>query len=498
MPKEAVLALDLGTGGCKASLWEADGACVAEVFHPYPTHHPRPGWSEHAWADWRSAVANCCRQVLAQQDDRPVLGMAVSGHSLGMVLLDSAGQPLERTTPIWSDTRAVAVAEAVLRDLDEREWYSRTGNGFSPALYPLFKARWYQAHRPETWQRCATIIGSKDLVNYWLTGQIGTDYSYASGSGVFELETGDYADDLMCAGGIGRGQLPEAGPSQRLVGRVTQEAAREFGLPADLPVFAGAVDNASMALGSRGTGEGRAYASLGSSSWITVTSRRPVLDFEARPFVFAHALPGHFASALSTFSSGTSMEWLGDLVRPGSTLEDLLDQGAALAGDGDLPVVWPTLSGGTPLEGGSRVRGMIAGLDLSHRGAELARAMMEGIAFSLARSWERLSRLAEVKGDLLISGGGSRHAGWNQLYADIIQRPLVTSGVGQQAAALGAAAIAYVGLGEWAWHDADKAHAISATYLPVRHQAYLARRRVFDQLQSFAAEVAAATTQGDG
>lgn len=486
---EAVLALDLGTGGCKASLWDRDGRMLGERFHPYPTFHPRAGWSEQSTRDWRDAVVSCTRSLLSEQAGARVCGIALSGHSLGIVLLDAAGEPIEDLTPIWSDTRAVAEAEAIFAYLDEPAWYLRTGNGFTPALYPLAKARWYARHRPESWAATRTILGCKDWINYWLTGQVATDHSYASGSGMYQLDSADYADDLIEAAGVTRSQLPALLASHERVGGLTSDAAVTLGLALGTPVFAGAVDNASMALGSGGVAEGRCYASLGSSSWMTVTSATPVLDIQSRPYVFAHAIPGYFASALSTFSTGTSIGWVRELIGGGRELAGLLDEACAIDVHSDVPTCIPTLGGGTPLEGGPNVRGVFAGLDLSHGASHLMRACMEGIAFSLERSLTSLSGLTPIQGELLISGGGARHDGWNQLYSDIIGQPLVRTSVDQQAAALGAAAMAWVGLGAWSYQDAALPHVVQETYVPDpgAAEAYEPRRRRFQALQAILA-----------
>ena len=489
---EVVLALDLGTGGCKASLWDSAGRMLGEEFEGYPTMHPRTGWNEQEPADWRDAVIACTRRLVTRQAQAKVSGVALSGHSLGIVLLDGAGRPLEPTTPIWSDTRAVTEAGEIFADLDERSWYLRTGNGFTPALYPLAKARWYARHRPEAWAATRMILGSKDWINHWLTGSIATDHSYASGSGMYELASADYADDFLQAAGVARAQLPEPVASHERVGDLTAEAAGVLGLTPGTPVFAGAVDNASMALGSSGVAEGRCYASLGSSSWMTVTSATPVLDVDTRPYVFAHAIPGYYASALSTFSTGTSIAWVRDLIGGGRELTALLDEAMALDVDAAIPTCVPTLGGGTPLEGGPSVRGVFAGLDLSHGAAHLMRACMEGIAFSLERSLKALASLVGIEGELLISGGGARHGGWNQLYADIIGQPLVRTSVDQQAAALGAAAIAWVGLGAWSYPDAERPHLVQGTYRPDPRvaDAYQSRRTRFRALQTVLAETA--------
>jgi len=481
---ETVLALDLGTGGCKASLWDADGTMLDQVVRDYPTFHPRPGWNEQHVANWWEAVVSCTRK-LVERTPVEVTGVALSGHSLGVVLLDSSGHPVEESTPIWSDSRATAEAAQIFTEISEDSWYLRTGNGFTPALYPIAKARWYANHRPEVWAATRTVVGSKDWVNLRLTGELATDHSYASGSGVYDLVAGRYHEELVTVGGLG-GRLPEPCASHDQVGSLTPDAASLLGLKPGVPVFAGAVDNAAMALGSRGTAEGRLYASLGSSSWVTVTSTKPVLDAATRPFVFAHAVPAHFISALSTFSSGTSIRWLHAMIGAGLTLTELLDEGAALDKATDVPTFVPTLSGGTPLEGGATVRGALAHLDLGHGRAHLARAGMEGIAFAMRRCLDALRDLTNTDDEVLVSGGGVRHEGWNQVYADVLGQDLLRTSVDQQAAALGAATIAFVGLGLWTYADAERPHTLRATYRtdPASAHAYETRRRRFTALQN--------------
>ncbi|MEV0374677.1 FGGY family carbohydrate kinase [Streptomyces sp. NPDC050636] len=466
---ELVLALDLGTGGCKASVWSAESECLAESVVDYPTLHPRAGWNEQRPEDWWDAVVGATRTLMATSPEfkHRIAGIAVSGHSLGVVMLDAHHRPLGETTPIWSDTRATAQAAAYFARVDEESWYTTTGNGFTPALYPIFKAMWFRHHRTEDWSTTRYLVGSKDYVNLRLTGTLVTDHSYASGSGCYDLRERRYDQTLLAAAGLDISLLPPIVESTDQVGTLTAQAADQLSLPGSTPVFAGGVDNACMALGSRGVTSGRMYASLGSSSWITVTSSDPVLDTHSRPFVFAHVVPGLYVSALSTFSSGTTMTWLRDLLAPGTTMRDFVTEActAPLGADGLLFL--PMLSGGTPLEGGTEARGVLHGMDLAHRRPHIARAALEGIAASLRRGLDIIGEFATDDSAVLISGGGSRHPGWNQIYADVFNAPLLRTTVDQQAAALGAAATALVGAGVWStFNEAERPHIPKERYEP--------------------------------
>lgn len=486
------LAFDLGTGGCKASLWDEHARMVAETVREYATEHPSPGRSEQRPGDWWDAIVASTRTLLEKVPDAAtaVAGIALSGQSLGAVALDDALELVQPTTPIWSDARGRTAH--VFSALPEPEWYRRTGNGFGAPLYPVFKAATFAAEDPDAWTRTQFLAGSKDWINLRLTGRLVTDHSMASGSGAYSLAAGGYDSEILDAAGLRHDLFPPPIESADLVGPLIPDAASALGLPSGIPVFAGAVDNAAMALGSRGTAEGRLYAALGSSSWMTVTSARPVLDDESRPYVFRHAVPGFHISALSTFSSGTTIAWLRELIAPGEPIGEFVERAAASTPGARGAVMVPTLAGGTPLEGGPHARGALAGLELGTSTADVVRAGLEGIAFALDRSLRLMRALSGSDQELLISGGGSRSPLWNGIYADILRTTLVRTSVDQQAATLGAAAIAFVGLGAWSgFSRTDDAHTVLERIAPHpdAESRYASARSRFDAAASVIATI---------
>jgi xylulokinase len=261
-----IIAYDLGTGGCKAALYDVEGGCRAEAFVAYPTFYPQAGWHEQRPEDWWQAVVDSTRALLAQTgvDTAEIAGCGISGQSLGAVPLDRQGRLLRPRTPIWSDNRAGEQAQRFFAQVDEPTWYRMTGNGFPAPLYTAFKCMWYRQHEPEMFAQVDKLLGSKDYINFRLTGRKATDYSYASGSGVYDLLGGGYSERLVQASGLPAEILPEILPSTAIIGELTKEAAEALGLPRRVQVAAGGVDNSCMALGAGNIQEGRIYNSLGS------------------------------------------------------------------------------------------------------------------------------------------------------------------------------------------------------------------------------------------
>ncbi len=476
---ETIIAYDLGTGGNKASLYDARGNLLGAQFVPYETTYPQSGWHEQRPDDWWNSVVQSTRRLLEGVAARPesIRGLAISGHSLGCVPLNRQGRLLRESTPIWSDSRAGEQAAAFFEKADRDKWYRTTGNGFPPAHYTVFKILWYRDHEPEMFQQIDRVIGTNDYVNYHLTGRIVTDYSYASGCGAYDLLGWKYSDELLETADLDSGLLPEVVPSTEIIGQLSAEAAGALGLPQGLPVACGGVDNSCMALGARCFRERRIYASLGSSMWIAQSSASPLLDDTNKPYVFAHVVPGMFASALAIFSGGSSLRWVrdqlcGDLVEramaEGRDTYDLITEAAAQSPPGANKLLFnPSLAGGSSLEPSPDIRGGFIGLDLGHTRNDLLRSTLEGIALNLRIVLDELRRLGEAPGEMVVVGGAGRSPLWRQILADALNVDIVQTNVGQDAGALGAAAVAAVGTGLWDDFDPiDDVHQVQSIARP--------------------------------
>lgn len=474
-----IIAYDLGTGGNKASLYGPDGSCAASAFVPYETFYPDTGRHEQCPADWWKAVTESTRELKTKSGFSPseVRSISISGHSLGVVPVDGAGKLLRDKTPIWSDTRASRQTGTFFAEQDRDDWYMTTGNGFPAECYAVFKIMWYRDTDPEMFSKVHKILGTKDYINYKLTGRMATDYSYASGSGVYDLVGWRYSDDFIRASGLPADIFPEIVPSTEIIGNLTAEAAETLGLSTETRVVGGGVDNSCMALGARNIRDGRVYTSMGSSSWIAVSSKAPVLDAAAKPFVFTHVVPELFTSAVSIFAAGSSFRWLRDVVfadaaaREKETGEDPYEVMTRLAQSSppgaNRLLFNPSLAGGTSQEVNKEIRGAFAGLDLKHTRGDLVRSAMEGIAMNLAMVFEILAGFTSVEDTMLLVGGGSKSMLWRQIFADVFDMKMLKTNIDQDAGSLGAAAVAAVGTGLWDGFDRiDEVHSVLETAVP--------------------------------
>ena len=455
-----LIAYDLGTGGIKASLFTEHGESLSDVFIQYETLFPQASFVEQRPMDWWNHVCEATQMLLSNTKTTAdeIACIALSGHSLVAVPIAADGSLMLTQVPIWCDKRAVLEAAELFEKLDYESWYLTTGNGDPAECYTITKLMWMKKHQPDVYQNIHKILGSKDFINYMMTGRLCTDPSYASGFGVFNLTKWQYEPDVIKAACIREDIFPEILPSDAIIGTVTKEAAQLTGLAKGTPVACGGVDNSCMSLGARGLKEGGAYTSLGSSSWIAVTSTSPIVDLQTKPFVFAHLKKGYYTSAVSIFSAGNSFRWIRDqLCRDlvdGTAAYDLMNQMAKQVPVGSNGVLFnPTLAGGSAQEPSSNLKGGFMGLSLSTTREDMVRASMEGIAMALRCTLDILMQQTSITGKMLICGGGSKSAVWRQMFADIYNLPILKTNIDQNAASLGAAALAANACGLWTGYD---------------------------------------------
>ena len=449
-----ILAHDLGTTGNKATLFAADGSTVASTFAAYDTRYAQPNWAEQDPRDWQAALFESTQRLVkaAQQAGHSAADVAVvsfSGHMNGALLVDVAGAPL-RPAIIWADQRATAQAELIRERCGEAEVYWLTGNRISPA-YTAAKLLWIKQHQPELYRRARWVLQAKDYAAFLFSGAIATDFSDASLTLLLDLAGRRWAEPLLDQLGLDVAMLPPIFPSAQVIGQVTAQAAAATGLRAGTPVVIGGGDGACATVGAGAVRPGDAYNYIGSSSWVALTTAQPVLDPARRTFNLAHLDPALNVALGAMQTAGGAFDWFERLLRCDREAEPLyaeLDAEAASVAPGANGLLFlPYLLGERSPHWNPQARGAFVGLAMPDGRGELARAVLEGVAFNLRAILDVLRAQDIAVESMRLIGGGGKSALWRQILADVYGLPVEQLNLPANATALGAAVAGGVGVG---------------------------------------------------
>jgi xylulokinase len=451
------MAHDLGTTGNKATLYNREGLLVGSAFQGYNTDYAQPNWAEQNPEDWWQAVCASTRQLLQQTQVKPadIACISFSGQMMGCVALDKQARPL-RPAIIWADQRAVPQERWLGERVSPGEVYQITGHRLSSS-YSVNKILWLRDNRPDIYKAAYKFVHAKDAMVARLTGAFVTDVSDASGMNLYDLEQGRWSERIVEAAQLNPAQLPEVRPSTAVVGQVLPQVAAEVGVAAGTPVVIGGGDGVCAAVGAGVVAEGSAYNYIGSSSWIAIATKTPIIDPNQQTFTFGHAVPGLFMPTGAMQAAGASYQWTRDQlggvqIRAAESLGistyELMNLEAETSPPGANGLIFlPYLLGERSPRWNPKARGAFVGLTVRHTRADMMRAVLEGVTMNLRIILKAFTSQGATVEAMRVIGGGAQGRFWNQLLADIYGLPIHRLAVLEEATSMGAALIGGVGVG---------------------------------------------------
>ena len=443
-----LIAHDLGTTGNKATLVSNDGKMIASQTVHYGADWGTDGRAEQDPQDWWAAVCRATRELLASTNTpgTSIDGVSFSGQMMGVVPLDAHGEPV-RPAIIWADTRSTKETDALLQRVSMADCYRITGHRLNPT-YSLTKLMWLRENEPENFARTAVFCLAKDYTAYKLTGVLATDPSDASSTNAYDQASGDWAWDIIDAAGLDHGLFPTIVPSTHVIGTVTAEAARATGLAEGTPVVIGGGDGPVAALGAGIINEeSGAYSYLGSSSWVSLSAPRPLLDPQMRSMTFNHVVPGQFVPTATMQAGGASVGWGHEVLSGGQTYEQFLGAASHVEAATKGLFFLPYLIGERSPHWNPLARGVFAGLHIDHKQPHMMRAVMEGVAFNLRTGLEAFSDAGFEVDHIDCIGGLAKSPVMLQILADAWNIPVAARDIVDEANSIGAAVLAGVGTG---------------------------------------------------
>ncbi len=442
---KALLGIDLGAGSLKASVIDASGILLGEASRPIATSVPQFGWSEQDPAEWFSALCQAVSQALraAGLAAAALQGIGISAGAHIPVLCDAENRVL-RPAIMWNDQRSAAEAGA-LRARAGDQITRHSLNRVNPT-WTLAMLAWLQAHEPDVLVRCKRLYLAKDYLRFCLTGTWERDFSDAVGALLADHKTQNWSPELCALVGWDMAKLPPIRPPGHIVGGVTAQAARASGLHTGTPVVCGSNDTTVEFFGVGAIKPGMAAVKLATAGVLYLATDGPSVNPPIS--CYPHIMPGMFYTATGTNSCASAHRWLRDVMfsRDGFTGMDTLAAGVPPGAHGLL--FHPYLQGERAPYWDPLLRADFIGLTISHTPAHFARALYEGIGFSIRDLLEAARALGLSFGPIRLLGGGAQSITWRQIIADILGLPVERTETGD--ASFGAALMAGIGTGVFA------------------------------------------------
>ncbi|MEB3328504.1 MAG: glycerol kinase GlpK [Candidatus Sericytochromatia bacterium] len=450
-----VLAIDQGTTGSTAIVFDEAGAVVGKGYREITQHFPQPGWVEHDADEIWERTAEAVSEAIARAGISPgaLAGLGITNQRETVVLWERAtGRPLHRAI-VWQCRRTAETCAHLSRTTLAETVTARTGLVVD-AYFSGTKLAWLLDAVPDGRARAARGELAAGTIDTWLLWKLtggalhATDVTNASRTMLFDIHRLAWCDELLAAIGVPGEVLPAVRPSGTHFG-VTAEVGC---LPAGLPIGAVAGDQHAALFGQGCFAPGQAKNTYGTGCFMLMnTGTTPVPSRNRLLTTLAwqrEGQPACYALEGSVFIAGAAVQWLRDglgIIRTAAESEALA---TAVPDTGGVYVVPAFVGLGAPHWDGF-ARGTMVGLTRGTTKAHIARATLEAIAY---QTRDILAAMAADSGvslaELRVDGGAAANAFLMQFQADVLGVPVVRQGQ-VESTAWGVAAMAGLTLGVW-------------------------------------------------
>src|SRR6266850_2244901 len=448
---KTILALDQGTTSSRAIVFDHGGSIISTAQQEFRQIFPKPGWVEHdaqeIWATQSHVAAQAMNKANLTAGDIAAIGIT-NQRETTVVWDRSTGQPICNAI-VWQDRRTAEACDK-LKARGLAKMIRRKTGLVVDAYFSGTKLQWILKNVPGAKDMAKAgqlAFGTVDSWLIWnLTGgrQHVTDPSNASRTMLFNIQTGDWDDELLRLFGVPRSMLPEVRSSSEIYGQTSL-------LGSPIPIAGVAGDQQAALFGQVCTRPGMVKNTYGTGCFMLMnTGTKPIASKNNLLTTVAWRIGNRTEYALegSIFIAGAVVQWLRDglgIIASSSEVEAL----AAQVDDTGGVYLVPAFAGLGAPHWDQYARGMLAGVTRGTTAAHVARAALEGIAFQVADVLRAMEADAKIKlKELRVDGGASANNLLMQFQSHLLGVPVVRPKV-TETTALGAAYLAGLAVGYW-------------------------------------------------
>lgn len=441
-----LMGIDLGTSSVKVLITDASGKVKGIGQVGYEILTPEMGHAEQDPAVWWSCTKQAVKDALLTSGvcGDEIDGIGFSGQMHGMVALDKDKKPV-----------SMAVIHLDQRSLEEKKQiFDKAGELLSGELLNqpsagmmICSLLWMKHKRPEVYERVELVMSPKDYIKYKMTGIVCTDYSDASATLAFSVKNRCWCNELIQRLGLKEDIWPPVYESCEEIGTICKEASQELGLSVRTRVVAGGGDCAAQLIGNAVIDEGIVSCNIGTASQLAVVTGHAAFDGDMRCQLWCHSIPGLWIFQGGALNGGNTLSWLKNkILRDGRPFAKLDKEAFGVEAGSEGLIFLPYIAGERTPYNNPKARGVYFGLGLKHSQAHMVRAAMEGVMYNLKQCKNIFDEMHIPQKKLIASGGAAKGKCWKQIQADMLEMPVYTTMV-QEEACMGAAIMASVGIG---------------------------------------------------
>lgn len=476
---KGIIGIDIGTTSTKAILYNEQLDVCAYANQGYPLYQEAPGMAELDPDEIVAAVVEVLRTVISEAKEKAIeiKGISFSSAMHSLIVMDQQNKALTRCLT-WMDNRGAEASQQILTQWDGLELYKKTGTPIH-SMTPFSKILYLKQEQPEIFAKAAKFIGIKEYLFYQFFGEYKVDYSIASATGLYNMQTRDWDTQILELLGIHVDQLSEIVAPTFLFTTLSPSYKKRLQLDQErLPFAIGSSDGCTANLGLGATDNQTVAITVGTSGAVRMLSDQPKIDPQGRTFCYAFSETKWLIGG-ATNNGGVIFQWLKQFLGqsdPKLEYQTLLALAAEAPAGAEGLIFLPYLAGERAPLWDANARGIIDGVSLQHSQKHFIRGTIEGIYYNIKLILELLVEPKAQPLRIKASGGFLQSALSRQILSDIIQQEIFVP-ESYESSCLGAALIGVEAL-ETTCFTLEK---VSSQESGHHHQPNTTHREVYNQ-----------------
>ncbi len=424
--------IDIGTTGCKCSVYSNDGIFICEEYQEYEITVSEKAHTIDVDMIWEN-IKSIMKKITIKQNH--IGAICVTSFGEASVILDEDGHPLSQAY-LFTDPNGESECEEIVSQLGRE--YILNHTGVAPGkMYSVSKWLWQKRTAPELWDKAKYICLVEDYIVYRLSGMRQIDYSLATRTMAFDVHNLCWDENILNAVGVSKEMLSTPVPTGTKADKMLGEVREELGFANHPLIVSGCHDQIAAAIGSGVLGANQAVDGTGTVECISCTYReKDEINEEIlhdNGYAIVPYREGVYVTYAFSYTGGALLKWYRDKIAPYESelsvkkginpYQNFNEKIQEVNPTGLL--ILPHFSGaGTPYMNND-AKGVIVGLGLNTTKEQIYQGLMEGTAYEMRLNLERLEEAGIKLNSLYVTGGGANSLPWLQIKADIFGKPVI-------------------------------------------------------------------------
>lgn len=440
-----ILVLDVGTSSMRGVLLTHDGTELTEKQYFYSVSYMENSWVEQNPSDWENALYDIMKDVSAEAEENGwrIDAVTMTSQRSSVIPVDKSMRPLCNAI-MWQDKRTNGICEAL--NSKNKKIFSLCGSRVNP-VFSASKMTWIREQRPEIYHKTYKFMVVPDYLNYLMTGNMCTDYTYGSRSHLMNLYTHEWDPELLDIFRVEREKLCDLIEPGSICGTITKEFSELTGCPEGIPVITAGGDQQCGAIGQGVVKKGVLSVTAGTGGFLITATDEVPENLEQDVICNCSSIKGQYILESSVLTCCSAFDWFRKEFYKDQSYDVVNAEVAAAPVGSNGCLCVPYFQGRSTPDWNNMAKGIFANVTLGTTKADMLRSLLEGICYEIGNGIDTMRKYLDIS-DIYVNGGLTNSEAFNQIQCNVYGSKIIRRGKAD-ATARGALMIAAKTLGAY-------------------------------------------------